>query len=108
MADTTSRRAPLIKIEINTPYYVGEVEAACLPKAQYDLLISNVEGVHEPNGHDPSWGTTDKKKYANTFNLNKVEHEESPLKKKVIMKDNLINDEPWKSEQEKDNVLIKR
>ena len=37
-ADTTLRGAPLVKIKINIPYYVGEVEPAYLPEALYVIL----------------------------------------------------------------------
>ena len=33
MADNTAKQVELVKIHIDTPYYVGEVEAICLPDA---------------------------------------------------------------------------
>ena len=39
MADRTVRKVPHARIKINTPYYVGNVEAVCLTDALYDLLI---------------------------------------------------------------------
>ena len=50
MADNTAKQVELVKIHIDTPYYVGEVEAICLPDTLYDLLIGNIKGVHEPKG----------------------------------------------------------
>ena len=52
----TLRREPLVKIKINTPNYVCEVEAAHLPEALNDPLIGNIEVAPEPNDPDPSWG----------------------------------------------------
>ena len=39
MADNTVKKTELARIYIDTPYCVGEVEAACLPDALCDLLI---------------------------------------------------------------------
>ena len=55
MADNTAKQVELGKIHIETPYYVGEVEAICLPEALYDLLIVNIKGVREPKDPDPLW-----------------------------------------------------
>ena len=45
MADRTVRKVPHARIQINTPYYVGNVEAVCLTDTLYDLLIGNIEGA---------------------------------------------------------------
>ena len=37
MADNTAKQVELLKINIDTPYYVGEVEAICLPAALYTI-----------------------------------------------------------------------
>ena len=36
---------PIAKIDIDTPYLKGQVEAQCLPDAVYDLIIGNVPGA---------------------------------------------------------------
>ena len=53
MADNTAKQVELVKIHIDKPYYVREVEAICLPDALYDLLIGNIKGVREPKDPDP-------------------------------------------------------
>ena len=45
MADRTVRKVPHARIEINTPYYMGNIEAVYLTDALYDLLIGNIEGT---------------------------------------------------------------
>ena len=55
MADNTAQHVELVKIHIDAPYYVGEVEAICLPDALYYLLIANIKGVREPKDPDPLW-----------------------------------------------------
>ena len=55
MADNTSKQVELVKIHIDTPDYVGEVEAIFVLDALYDLLIGNIMGVREPKDPDTSW-----------------------------------------------------
>ena len=55
MADRTVRKVPHARIEIHTPYYMGNVKAVCLTDALYDLLIGNIEGAREPSNPDPMW-----------------------------------------------------
>jgi len=45
LIDGTARRAPLAKVEVDTPYYKGLVEALCLKKPIYDLILGNIPGV---------------------------------------------------------------
>ena len=51
----TVRQVPIAKIQVDTPYFKGEVEAQCLPDAIYDLIIGNVEGAKAPDNPDPDW-----------------------------------------------------
>ncbi|WP_353817093.1 hypothetical protein, partial [Acinetobacter baumannii] len=55
MADSKCVRAPVAKIHVNTPFYVGEVEAVCLKKPLYDLMIGNIDGARRPDDPDPEW-----------------------------------------------------
>ena len=47
LIDNTVRKVPIAKIQVDTPYLKGEVEAQCLTDAIYDLVIGNVEGAIE-------------------------------------------------------------
>ena len=48
-------RAPIAKIQVDTPYYVGEVEALCVQKPVADLIIGNITGAREADNPDPKW-----------------------------------------------------
>ena len=48
-------RAPITKIEVDTPYYVGEVEALCVQEPVADLIIGNITGAREADNPDPEW-----------------------------------------------------
>ena len=55
MVDKTIIRAPFAKIQVDTPYFKGEVEALCLNDAIYDLLIGNIPNAKAPENPDESW-----------------------------------------------------
>ena len=46
-------RAPIAKIEVDTPYYVVEVEALCVQEPVADLIIGNITGAREADNLDP-------------------------------------------------------
>ena len=49
LMDNTVRQVPIVKIQLDTPYLKGEVEAQSLPDTLYDLIIGNVEGARPPD-----------------------------------------------------------
>ena len=49
LIDKTIRKAPIARINIDTPYFTGEVDALCLPDAIYDVFIGNIDGARLPN-----------------------------------------------------------
>ena len=55
LIDNTVRQVPIVKIQVDTPYLKGEVEAQCLLDTLYDLIIRNVEGARPPDDPDPDW-----------------------------------------------------
>ena len=55
LIDNTARKVPIAKIDIDTPYLKGQVEAQCLPDAVYYLFVSNVPGARAADDPDPSW-----------------------------------------------------
>ena len=55
LIDNTARKVPIAKIDVDTPYLKGQVEAQCLPDSIYDLVIGNVPGVRAADDPDPSW-----------------------------------------------------
>ena len=48
-------KVPIAKIDVDTPYFKGQVEAQCLPNGVYDLIIGNVPGARAADVPDPSW-----------------------------------------------------
>ena len=55
MIDGTCRRAPVARVNINTPYYNGEVDALCMQTPVYDVIIGNIDGAREPGNPNPNW-----------------------------------------------------
>lgn len=55
MIDGKVRRVPVAKVSVNTPYYVGDVEALCMDKPVYDLILGNIPGVRDPGDPNTDW-----------------------------------------------------
>ena len=47
--DWTLKEAPIAKIKVGTPYYMGVTQAICLPDPLFDLVIRNIPGARNPN-----------------------------------------------------------
>ena len=47
----TVRRTPVAEVEIETPYYTGNVKAVCMESMLYDVSIGNVPGVSEEDNN---------------------------------------------------------
>ena len=45
----------IAKIQVDTWYYVGEVEALCVQEPVADLNIGNITGAREADNPDPEW-----------------------------------------------------
>ena len=54
--DRTIKRAPMTKVEVDLPLYVGTVEALCLQDPLFDLIIGNVPGARRSDDPNPKWG----------------------------------------------------
>ena len=55
LIDNTARKVPIAKIDVDTPYLKGQVEAQCLPDPIYNLVIGNVPGARAADDPDPNW-----------------------------------------------------
>ena len=55
LIDNATRKVPIAKIDIDTPYLKGQVEAQYLPGAVYDLIVGNVPGTRAADDPDQSW-----------------------------------------------------
>ena len=58
MVDYSTRVVPEVKVNIDTPYYKGEVLALCVEKPLVDLIIGNIPGARERNKPDIDWVPT--------------------------------------------------
>ena len=47
LIDGTVRRTPIAKVDIETKFFTGQVEAVCMRNPLYDLIIGNVDGVED-------------------------------------------------------------
>ena len=54
--DRTLKRAPMAKIEVNTPFYLGTVKALRLQDPLFDLIIGNVPEAKRSDNPNPEWG----------------------------------------------------
>lgn len=55
LIDGTARKVEVSKITVNTPFFVGEVEALCMENPLYDLILGNIPGVRGPNDPNLDW-----------------------------------------------------
>ena len=53
--DRTIKRAPMAKVEVDTPFCVGTVEALCLQDPLFDLIIENVLEAKRSDDPNPEW-----------------------------------------------------
>lgn len=47
LIDGTARRVPTAIIDVDTAYYKGSVEALCMKRPLYDLILGNISGVSD-------------------------------------------------------------
>ena len=52
LIDRTIRGLPVTKLQVDTPYYKGELYAMCVEDPIYDLIIGNIQGVQTPSRID--------------------------------------------------------
>ena len=55
LADRSRVEVPVACVSIDTPYFIGEVEAWCLKNPLYDLIIGNIPKAREPRDPDMNW-----------------------------------------------------
>ena len=55
LIDGSVWRFPLALIQVDTPYYSGDLEVLCMKSPVYDLVIGNIQGARDPWNPDLSW-----------------------------------------------------
>ena len=56
LADGSKISVPLARLFVDTPYFTGEVDAWCMERPMYELIIGNIKDAREPNNPDENWG----------------------------------------------------
>lgn len=55
LIDRTLRSFQVARLQIDTPYYTGEVTALCVKNPLYDLVLGQAPGVRKADDPDPDW-----------------------------------------------------
>ena len=100
--DRTIKRAPMAKVEVDTPLYVGTVEALCLQDPFFDLIIGNVPEARRSDDPNPEWGVV---KAVVTRAQARSGKNPKPLKMKEVTDKMLINKKYLIKMQEEDPTL---
>ena len=103
-------KLPTARVDVDTPYFKGTVEALCMKNSIYDLVIGNIPGARNPSEPDPDWEPEDNSSdevLAVQTRAQKI-REEKPLKHLKVAK-NIpdVTPEELKSAQELDSTLSK-
>ena len=51
MVDNTTKSFPLVRCQVDTPIFSGELIAVCIPNPISDIIIGNIPGVHQEDLH---------------------------------------------------------
>ena len=55
LVDGTVKRVPTARINLDTPFFTGQVEAMCMDNPVCPLVLANIPGVRAPGELDPDW-----------------------------------------------------
>ena len=61
LIDGTEKRYPVARIKIDSPYFVGETDALCIPNSISEVVIGNVKGARDACNPDYQWKPTPSK-----------------------------------------------
>ena len=102
--DRTIKRAPMAKVEVDTPFYVGTVEALYLQDLHFDLIIGNVHEARRLDDPNPEWGVVTA---VATRARARSGNDPKPLKMKEVTDKMTINKKDLVKMQEEDPTLQK-
>ena len=100
--DRVLKRAPIARVKVDTPFFVGTVEALCLKDPLFDLIIGNVPGARGPGDPNPEWGVV---AAVVTRAQARESKEPKPLKVKDVTKEMAVDKEELIKLQEEDTTL---
>ena len=117
LIDNSARKVPIAKIDIDTPYLKGQVEAQCLPDAIDDLIVGNVPGARAADNPDPSWRgpvqeacavttRSQAKKAGGRIPLKVPSSNESPVIDREMLKQMQHDDESLQKYWEKNDIVV--
>jgi hypothetical protein len=103
--DGRARLVPMPKIDIDTPYYKGKIEAMVLESAICDLVLGNIQGVLDKPIE--KWVSREVTNIAAVVTRAQAEKEKKAMKPLKVPKveDNEITVDVLKKEQSNDNTL---
>nr|XP_034316843.1 uncharacterized protein LOC117686229 isoform X2 [Crassostrea gigas] len=55
LADGRIIDSDVARIDVDTPYFTGSVDAWCFDSPSYDLILGNIRGVRKPHEPNPAW-----------------------------------------------------
>lgn len=55
LIDRTVRRFPRARINVDTPFFTGELDVLCVTNPVYPLILGNLEGVRDASDPDSEW-----------------------------------------------------
>ena len=58
LIDGTVKKVPMAKIHVDTPFYVGDVEAMSMENPIYPLVLGNIPGIRSPSDPNLDWNST--------------------------------------------------
>ena len=82
LADGTMRLCPVARINVSTPFYVGQLEALIMDNPVYDLIIGNITGARSADNPNLDW-----KNEVSCDDLNKVSSSQSNLNKVMVQQE---------------------
>lgn len=53
--DGSQVRAPMVRVSLDTPYFVGKVQALAMASPFFDVIVGNVAGARRADKPDASW-----------------------------------------------------
>ena len=103
MIDGSRKTFPVAKVTLDSPFFIGELEALCVAEPIYDVVLGNIPGAREPNDPDENW-KGDQGLAVVTRNQRK--NETKPVRKlKVPKQTDIATADEFRREQANDSTL---
>ncbi|XP_038057353.1 uncharacterized protein LOC119728962 [Patiria miniata] len=105
LLDGTVRDVKVARVCIDTPYFVGEVEAVVMENPLYGIIVGNVEGVRSPDDPNDDWSPDiDETVNASVPQINAVETRASKAKQAKPITPLKVNEIPEISKSREDLI----